>query len=141
MSVTGGWMLWLFVDVHVVLESERGNIAWYPYRCVPVYRCTCTSYLCAHLYTCNLLSTCMYVHTGTVHVVQERMDILPYMCVPYTGVRWGGWGAGGENQKKWYPGTTCTHFSIHYSISYFNKPTTLANMRRPTAGDVNILSG
>jgi hypothetical protein len=90
MSVTGGWMLWLFVDVHVVLESERGNIAWYPYRCVPVYRCTCTSYLCAHLYTCNLLSTCMYVHTGTVHVVQERMDILPYMCVPYTGVRWGG---------------------------------------------------
>ena len=65
----------------------------------------------------------MYVHTGTVHVVQERMDILPYMCVPYTGVvRWGGWGAGGENQKKWYyrvPGTVpISHFSIH--ILYIN---------------------
>ena len=43
-------------------------------------------YTCVHTCTCNLLSTCMYVHTGTVHVVQERMDILPYMCVPYTQV-------------------------------------------------------
>ena len=58
----------------------------------------------------------MYVHTGTVHVVQERMDILPYMCVPYTGVRWGGWGAGGENQKKWYPGTMY-HYIILFHIS------------------------
>ena len=34
----------------------------------------------------------MYVHTGTVHVVQERMTILPYMCVPYTGVWYDGVG-------------------------------------------------
>ena len=79
------------------------------------------------------------VHTGTVHVVQERMDILPYMCVPYTGVRWGGWGAGGENQKN---GTRVQPISQYIILfQYFNKPTTLANMRRPTAGDVNILSG
>ena len=47
----------------------------------------------------------MYVHTGTVHVVQERMDILPYMCVPYyTGVvRWGGVGCRWRESKKMVP--------------------------------------
>jgi hypothetical protein len=119
MSVTGGWMLYIngCFGRPCYWEGEYCLVPGTRYQCtgVPVHLYIIPVYTC----TCNLLSTCMYVHTGTVHVVQERMDILPYMCVPYTGVRWGGWGAGGENQKKWYPGTT--HFSIHYSISIFQQ--------------------
>jgi hypothetical protein len=66
MSVTGGWMLWLFVDVHVVLESERGNIAWYPYRC------TGTGALVHH--------TCVHTCTPVIYLVRVCMCTqVPYM--------------------------------------------------------------